>query len=70
MAAELVVAHTVTGPANSDVRVRVMFYNDGSIRFRVNKTPLVIDEAYLHANKDGYAMIKVAPRHDPNAPRR
>ena len=43
-------------------RVQLLFYEDGSLRFRVYKTPMVISEAFLTGNQDQKTIIKLSPR--------
>jgi hypothetical protein len=43
-------------------RVQVLFYADGSIRFRIYGSPWVIEEAFLTGNAQQNAIIKVAKR--------
>jgi hypothetical protein len=42
-------------------RVQVLFYDDGSYRFRVYETPLSLTEAYLQGGRNDHAIIKVVP---------
>lgn len=60
MASQLVDSQRVDGPDGT--RVQVLFYEDGSIRFRVYKTPMVIEEAFLTGNRDQHSIVKLAPR--------
>lgn len=60
MAAKLLQSERVDGP--NDRRVQVLFYEDGSIRFRIYERPLVLEEAYLTGNPQGHAILKVAPK--------
>lgn len=60
MAATLIQSTLVEGPT----KVRVLFYDDGSIRFRVYHTPLVIEEAFLTGGRNDHAILKVSPRKD------
>jgi hypothetical protein len=50
----------VDGPKGE--RVQVLFYDDGSIRFRIYDCPLVIEEAFLTGSTKDHAIIKVAPK--------
>jgi len=43
-------------------KVRVLWYEDGSVRFRVYRTPLVIEEAFLTGNAQGHSIVKLTPR--------
>lgn len=43
-------------------RVQVLFYDDGSIRFRIYGAPWAIEEAFLTGSGDKNAIIKVVPR--------
>ncbi|MEX0753997.1 MAG: hypothetical protein WD556_02625 [Actinomycetota bacterium] len=49
-------------PDGSLRRVHVLFYDDGRIRFRVNETPTVIEEAWLSGNRpETFSIIGLAP---------
>lgn len=61
MTAQLVDSQRVDGPEGT--RVQVLFYADHSIRFRVYRTPMVIEEAFLTGNKQQNTIVKLAPRH-------
>ena len=43
-------------------KVRVLAYDDDSIRFRVDGTPYVIVEAFLQGGRNDHAIIKIAPK--------
>lgn len=60
MASQLVDSQRVDGPDGT--RVQVLFYQDGSLRFRVYKTPMVIEEAFLTGNQQQNTIIKLSPR--------
>ena len=60
MAAKLMHSEPVYGPDGT--RVQVLFYEDGSIRFRIYSSPLVIEEAFLTGNKGQNSIIKVAKK--------
>ena len=60
MAAKLLSSHPVNGPEG--VTVRILFYDDGSIRIRVNRSNYAIEEAFLTGNRDQHAIVKLAPR--------
>lgn len=60
MAASLLDSQRVDGPDGT--RVQVLFYADHSIRFRVHRTPMVIEEAFLTGNKQQNTILKLAPR--------
>ncbi len=60
MAATLVNSQRVESPDGT--RVQVLFYDDCSIRFRIYRTPMVIEEAFLTGNSQQNTIIKVAPR--------
>lgn len=60
MGPQLVDSQRVDGPDGT--RVQVLFYEDGSLRFRVYKTPMVIEEAFLTGNQQQNTIIKLAPR--------
>src|SRR4051794_39917972 len=53
-------AHTVL--SNDGRKVRLLFYDDGSYRFRVYDCPLVLEEAYLSGNAQLNSIIKLAPK--------
>jgi hypothetical protein len=57
--AELLQSDRLDGPDGT--RVQVLFYDNKSIRFRIYKKPLVIEEAFLTGNQQGHTIIKVAP---------
>jgi len=42
-------------------RIRILGYEDGSIRFRVEGTPYVIAEAFLTGSSNDTAIIKLIP---------
>jgi hypothetical protein len=42
-------------------RIRVMAYDDGSIRFRVEGTPYVLAEAFLSGSSQDTAILKLSP---------
>lgn len=42
-------------------RVRVMAYDDGSVRFCAKGLPYVITEAYLSGGPDDEAIVKLSP---------
>lgn len=42
-------------------RIRVMAYDDGSIRFRVEGTPYVLTEAFLSGSSQDTAILKLSP---------
>ena len=58
--AQLVDSQAVVG--SNDQRVQVLFYEDGSIRFRIYGSPWVIEEAFLTGNRGQNAIIKVAKK--------
>lgn len=59
MASELLLSTPVIGPSGQSVRV--LFYQDGSIRFRIDEAgPMVIKEAFLSAQGKN-VIIKVSP---------
>jgi len=60
MASQLVDSQEVLG-SNGD-KVRVLFYQDRSIRFRIYKAPVWIEEAFLTGNRGQHAIIKVVPQ--------
>lgn len=51
-------------------KVRVLSYDDGSLRFRVSEPPYVLEEAYLSGGRSDHAIVKLAPRNSiaPAAP--
>ena len=54
--------HGATVQAPDGRKVRVLFYDDGSYRFRVYDCPLVLEEAYLSGNQQGNSILKLAPK--------
>lgn len=44
-----------------DRRVHVLFYDDGQVRFRINHTPMVINESYLRGGKNDFTIISLKP---------
>lgn len=58
MTAKLIQSIPVEGPT----KVRVLYYEDGSIRFRIYATPLVIEEAFLTGSRDQHSILKLSPR--------
>jgi hypothetical protein len=60
--AELVKSERVDGPEPDKTRVQVLFYDDGSMRFRIYRKPLVIEEAFLPGDRQGKVIIKLSPR--------
>lgn len=42
-------------------RIRVLGYDDGSIRFRVEGAPYVIAEAFLTKGSTGTSILKLVP---------
>ena len=53
---ELMKSVRVDGP---DVRVQALFYDDGSMRFRIYDSPCVIEEAFLTGNPQDHCIIKL-----------
>lgn len=49
-------------------KVRVLAYDDGSVRFRVSGTPYAMVECFLTGGSNDHAIIKLAPADAP--PRR
>lgn len=43
-------------------KVRVLSYDDGSIRFRVDDAPYVLEEAFLAGGRNDHAILKIAPK--------
>ncbi len=59
MAKRLLGSHRVDGPQGQ--YVRVLFYDDGSVRFRVTKAgPMVMTEAYLQG-EGKHVILGVKP---------
>jgi len=56
--------HAATVQAPDGRKVRLLFYDDGSYRFRVYDSPLVIEEAFLTGNQQGNSILKLAPQHE------
>jgi hypothetical protein len=42
-------------------RVRVLYYDDGSMRFRIYTSPLHLEECFLTGNQGQHSIIKVVP---------
>jgi hypothetical protein len=40
-------------------KVRVLAYDDGSVRFRLDGTPYVIEEAFLTGGRNDHAIVKL-----------
>ena len=59
MASKLVKSIRVDGPDGT--RVQHLFYEDGSMRFRIYKSPMVIEEAFLTGNRNQHTIIKLTP---------
>lgn len=55
------------GPNGSLTRVRVLWYDDGSMRMRVYRTPLGITEAYLQGGKNDHSILRLTPVDDGKA---
>lgn len=49
-------------------KVRVLAYDNGSIRFRISDTPYVLEEAFLSGGGQNHAIIKLAPRNPLTVP--
>jgi hypothetical protein len=60
--AEVVQSRAVSAPDGR--KVAVLFYDDGSVRFRIHMAPIIIEEAVLLGNRQGHSVIKVAPKRD------
>jgi hypothetical protein len=60
MAPRLIDSQRVDTPDGT--RIQVLSYDDGSHRFRVYKTPMLIEEAFLTGNKQQNTIIKLTPR--------
>lgn len=43
-------------------RVHVLFYEDGALRFRINETPMAVEEAFLTGGPGKHTIVRVAPR--------
>jgi hypothetical protein len=43
-------------------KVRVLAYDDDSVRFRLDGTPYVLEEAFLSGGRQDHAIIKLARR--------
>jgi hypothetical protein len=61
--AELRYSQRVDGP--NGLRVQVLFYDDGSIRFRIRQAPMAIEEAFLTGGRSQQTIIKLSPRRPP-----
>jgi hypothetical protein len=53
--------HSVRVDSPNGIRVQNLFYEDGSIRFRVYVSPMVIEEAFLTGNRNQRTIIKLTP---------
>lgn len=42
-------------------RVRVLGYDDGSVRFRLDGTPYAMVECFLQGGTQDHAIVKLAP---------
>ncbi|MDQ4132452.1 MAG: hypothetical protein M3179_04410 [Actinomycetota bacterium] len=43
-------------------KVRILAYDDGSVRLRLDGTPYVMEEAFLSGGRQDHAIIKLAPK--------
>ncbi|MEV4413992.1 hypothetical protein [Catellatospora sp. NPDC049609] len=43
-------------------KVRVLAYDDGSVRIRLDATPYVMEECFLGGGSTQHAIIKLAPK--------
>lgn len=43
-------------------KVRILAYDDGSVRFRLDGTPYVMEEAFLSGGTQNHAIIKLAKK--------
>lgn len=43
-------------------KVRVLAYDDGSVRFRLDGTPYVMEEAFLSGGRQDHAIIKLSKK--------
>jgi hypothetical protein len=43
-------------------KARVLAYDDGSVRFRLDGTPYVMEEAFLSGGRQDHAIIKLAKK--------
>jgi hypothetical protein len=60
--------HTERVDSPDGRRVHVLFYDDGSLRFRINQAnPLVIEEAFL-TGEGKHGIIKLAPKDGEESP--
>ena len=59
MASPLLKSVRVDGPDGT--RVQNLFYEDGSIQFRVYKSPMLVEEAFLTGNRKQHTIIKLTP---------
>jgi hypothetical protein len=58
----LLSTQALVGPDGTRTGVKVRWYDDGSLRFEIDKLPLSLDEAYLSGGMGDHAIIKVRPR--------
>ena len=47
-------------------KIRVLAYDDGSVRIRFDGAPYVMTECFLRANAQGHAIVKVVPERPSN----
>lgn len=63
MAAVLLDSIRVEGPAPDRTPVRILFYEDGSVRFRISTSKLfVLEEAFLGSRRGQHVILKLTPR--------
>ena len=48
-------------------KVRVLAYDDGSVRFRLDGTPYVMEEAFLSGGRQDHAIIKLSKKNGASA---
>lgn len=53
--------HSVPVHSPDGRRVQVLFYDDGTYRFRVHETPLYLSECYLQGGRNDHAILKLVP---------
>lgn len=53
--------HSVPVHSPDGRRVQVLFYDDGTYRFRVYETPLYLSECYLQGGRNDHAILKLVP---------
>lgn len=61
MAATLIFSEGLVLPDGR--KARVLAYGDGSVRFRLDGTPYLMEECYLSGGRGDHAILKLTPKH-------